>query len=91
MSLHRRNPRRDANEVEIIAALHLAGWRVWRISGEGVPDLLCTKGERVVLFEVKTRSGRLTAAQERFFSEAGDAPCFVVKSATEALQALEGL
>ena len=88
MSLHRRNPRRDANEAEIMAALQAIGVKVWPISGEGIPDLLCLRGGRFYLLECKTRSGRVTDAQARFFEAVGDAPAYIVKSAEEALEAL---
>ncbi len=40
MSLHRRNPRRDANELEIVDALEKVGALVARLSVAGLGDLL---------------------------------------------------
>lgn len=40
MTIHRKNPKRDANEQEIIDALRKAGCSVQQLSGVGVPDLL---------------------------------------------------
>jgi len=83
MTLHRRNPRRDANEAEIVAALECAGVHVFRLSGRGVPDLLCAHRGRWVPLEVKTRTGRLTEAQRGC-----PVPIPVVRSVADALAAL---
>jgi hypothetical protein len=40
MSLHRKNPRRDAGEKEIVAALEKVGALVQRLSCPGIADLL---------------------------------------------------
>jgi hypothetical protein len=64
VTLHRRNPRRDANEPDIVQALQAAGCKVLRLSGAGVPDLACyrpTVGWR--LAEVKTEKGQLKPRQ----------------------------
>jgi hypothetical protein len=66
LSLHRRNPRRDANEPEIVEALEAVGAEVWKLSGTGLPDLLVRFRGRLHAGEVKTRKGRLTAAQGAF-------------------------
>ncbi len=64
MSLNRRNPRRDKNEAEIIAALEAAGCSVTRLSGRGVPDLLIGRGYTSWwLAEVKTAKGCYTPDQ----------------------------
>lgn len=88
MSLYRRNPKRDANEADIVSALEAAGVRVWPLSGEGIPDLLCFHRGRFVLLECKTGAGRLTAAQERFFSETRGSAAYIVKTPKEALDAV---
>ena len=49
--------RRDEAEGPIVAALRHAGWVVEQVSSRGFPDLLCCKGGRIVLLEVKGRSG----------------------------------
>lgn len=71
MTIHRSNPRRDANELEIVHALRRIGVRVLRLSGAGVPDLACywpTLGYWV-LAEVKTGGGRLRPSQQQWGSE----------------------
>ena len=60
------NVRRDANEGTIIEALEAVGASVWRISGTGCPDLLVRYRGVLYAGEVKTRKGRLTAAQGDF-------------------------
>lgn len=68
MSLSRRNPKRDANEKAIVAALRAVGLEVTQISGKGAPDLLvrcnCPGRPHLWAFEVKTGAGKRTAAQE---------------------------
>lgn len=58
----------DRTHVTVVAALRAHGWIVISLArlGQGVPDLLCAKGGRTVLVEVKTASGRLRAIQESF-------------------------
>lgn len=63
MSLHRRNPRRDANEPEIVRALEAQGFVVDRISGKGIPDLLVSKAGRMYLVEVKMPKGAFKPSQ----------------------------
>lgn len=65
MSLNRYNPRRDANEVEIVRALQKIGCVVLRLSGAGVPDPAVfwpQTGWR--LAEVKTVKGKLRESQK---------------------------
>jgi len=64
MSLHRRNPRRDANEPAIVDALERMGFSVSRVSGAGVPDLLVGKWPSFLrMVEIKVEKGRYTPAQ----------------------------
>lgn len=63
MSLHRRNPRRDANEIPIVRALEAQGFVVDRISGKGLPDLLVSKAGRQWLCEVKMPKGKFKPSQ----------------------------
>jgi Holliday junction resolvase len=63
MSLHRRNPRRDANETEIVRALEAQGFVVDRVSGAGIPDLLISKGGAMWLAEVKMPKGTFKPSQ----------------------------
>ena len=91
MTLHRRNPRRDSTEADIIAALEAIGVHVSRVSGAGIPDLLCSYRGKFFLVECKSRRGKLTAAQERFMSDTVDCPVFVVRSPDEAVDAAQGV
>jgi len=43
MSLHRRNPKRDSNELAIMDVLEQRGFHVDRVSAPGFPDLVVTK------------------------------------------------
>lgn len=64
MSLRRVNPRRDANEADIVLALRRLGCRVLRLSGAGVPDLaVYWPAKGWLLGEVKTATGRLRPTQ----------------------------
>lgn len=66
MSLHRHNPRRDANEPALVAYLAAHGICWHPVSMPGGPDGLATKWHRVALAEVKSANGTLTKAQIRF-------------------------
>lgn len=81
MSLHRRNPRRDANEPEIIEALEARGAEVTQISGRGAPDLLVRFRRGLWAFEVKTEKGKRTKEQEK-------SKWPIVRSAAEAVKAI---
>lgn len=71
--------RRDVAEAPIADALRAVGARVERVSGRGLPDLLVGFRGRYYALEVKTGSGRQTAAQR----ETGYP---VVRSVDEALR-----
>ena len=64
MSLKRWAAKRDQNEGEIVAALRQVGAQVEILSGKGVCDLLVLHRGRLFLLEIKTSSGRTTAAQQ---------------------------
>jgi hypothetical protein len=89
----RRAARRDENEPAVVEALQAAGWVVTQLSQEGVPDLLCTKGKRIVLIEVvgdakaaRYRDTRgLTPAQVEWHRANRDA-AHVVRSPEDALR-----
>lgn len=87
MSRHRRNPRRDANEPDIAAALRAAGATVHLINETGVPDLLIGSRGKLYLIEVKSPTGQMTTAQEEFFAK-WSGPQMVVQSRAEALAIL---
>lgn len=86
MSLSRRNPRRDANEAEIIHALEAIGVIVRRVSSWGVPDLLTFYRGRWLPIEVKHKDGKLTGAQETLYEFA---PFPIVETVEEALASVE--
>jgi hypothetical protein len=90
MTLHRRNPRRDANEPAIVEYLQRAGCVVCRISSKGVPDLLVGYRGTWLLLEVKMPKGRKEPAQELFHNacDALKLPCHVVYSADDAKRIL---
>jgi len=66
VSLHRRNPKRDASEKEIVEVLERRGAYVRRLSDTGVPDLLVwwPESSRVHLIECKTGKGKLRETQQ---------------------------
>lgn len=66
MSLQRWNPKRDANEPEVVQALVAVGAEVWKVSGRGLPDLLVKFRGRFYAGEVKTATGKLRASQGAF-------------------------
>lgn len=89
MSIHRRAAKRDINEGEIIDALRAVGASVYPVSGAGIPDTIVIFRGQVYLLEVKNRGGKLTEAQETFFSVHGDLPAVrVVRTVDEALFAV---
>lgn len=90
MALNRRNPRRDANEPAIIAALETADYSVVQLSDAGIPDLLVGNNHINVLMEVKSDTGRLTDAQKAFF-DSWKGQKAVVRSAEEALELMENI
>ena len=79
--------RRDANEAEIVIVLEQAGAAVYRLSGRGVPDLLCCYRGTWTPLEVKTATGTLTPAQRAKQVVTGFQ---VVRTPREALKAIIG-
>ena len=81
--------KRDSREAEIISALRAEGYTVFPISDSGIPDLLVIrKGKAAwLLLEVKSPTGTLTKAQERFFTATEGCPRFMVTNAPDALAA----
>lgn len=70
MTIHRRNPRRDRNEPEIMAELRAYGFQVEQVSGTGVPDLLLSRAGRWYTAEIKSEGEKLTEAQRAFHARA---------------------
>lgn len=66
MSLNRNAARRDKNERALIDCFAQLGVYTHRLSGAGLPDLLCGYRGRWCLVEVKTSRGRLEPAQLAF-------------------------
>lgn len=74
--------KRDWNEASIVAALRGIGVDVWRMSGEGLPDLLTHSRGKWLPIEVKRPRGKLTPAQKALRAIA---PFPVVETDAEAL------
>src|SRR6185312_11287788 len=87
MSLNRYATKRDAVEPQIIDAVTKAGWHCWQLDYP-VDLLLWKEGRGFVLMEVKTGKGRIRKEQEaqRNFVDTTRTP--VVRTPTEALEAL---
>lgn len=86
MSVNRYNPKRDANEREIVEALEQAGVHVWRLNTPC--DLLCFRLGKFYALEVKARTARLDkrqADQTEFLRVTG-AP--IVRTPEQALKAV---
>lgn len=66
MTLHRRNPKRDANERPIIDGLRDIGCTVAQLSKKGLPDLLVAYRGKNFLVEIKQPNGKLTEDQIEF-------------------------
>lgn len=66
MGLHRWDAKRDAAEAPIVDAIRSVGGKVWRLSGDGVPDLLVLFRARWHVGEVKTGNARPRANQGDF-------------------------
>lgn len=78
--------RTDANHAEIRDAMRAAGAEVEDLSGcgKGMPDtLVLTPDGRLLLVEIKTATGKLTAPQVKFHARF---PVAVVRSAEDAVK-----
>jgi len=65
MSIHRYNARRDANEAPIIDELEKCGVECYRISGKGLPDVLCKFNGRWQPLGIKPEKGAKLTATEK--------------------------
>jgi Holliday junction resolvase len=86
----RRAARRDTNETAIVQALEAAGCTIARLSGPGVPDLLCLRQRRLTLIEVKDGAKaksrqQLTPDQVRFHQRWAEAPLVILRSVPDAI------
>jgi Holliday junction resolvase len=85
----RRAAKRDENEPEIVAALELAGAKVERLSGKGIPDLLVGYRLRNFLIEVKEGKKKLTEDQcDWHLRWTGNGEVVTVRTRNEALEAI---
>lgn len=84
----RRAARKDANHNDICDALRALGYTVLDLSrlGDGAPDCLVGNGNKNVLLEIKTKTGKLKPDQVKFF-EYWKGPKAVVRDISEALYA----
>jgi hypothetical protein len=62
--------RTDLLHAEIRDGLRQAGYWVWDTHelGDGFPDLMVIDSVGIALLEVKSKNGRLTPAEERFWN-----------------------
>ncbi len=82
----RMKAKRDGNEGEIVQALQLLGYGVYRLSDPGFPDLAIWRdswGGFMKPVEVKTKRGKLTMAQRRY-----PGPRTVVRSVDEIVDSI---
>jgi Archaeal holliday junction resolvase (hjc) len=85
MSLHRRNPRRDASEADIVDTLEACGWSVTRLSIAGGPDLLAGRRGETLLVEVKSSTGTLSEAQTVWHLNWRGAPVAIFRNGDDAV------
>jgi hypothetical protein len=88
----RHTHRVDDTQEAIVADLRACGFSVLSLTslGNGCPDLLVARGNRMHLLEVKSENGALRDSQSDF-AKAWNAPVLVVRSSTDALQALKAM
>jgi hypothetical protein len=95
VSLHRKNPKRDANELDIIKGLADLQVHVFQLSGSGLPDLLVSLDGLLALIEVKNgTAGRLTPAQQQFWTnyvETEQVPAYICREVQELPEILESV
>jgi hypothetical protein len=96
VSLHRKNPRRDANEPIVLETFEKAGCAVLPVSITGGPDAIVFYPSHHAhagcwLIEIKTRLGKLTKAQKDFRLKWTGPPIHLVRSPEDALHLLKGV
>lgn len=72
------NPKRDANEPDIIEAWESIGGQAHRLSDPNIPDLLIGIQGKTVLCEVKSKGGQLTEGQRQWIEDWQDYGGWVV-------------
>ena len=77
----------DLNQPEIVAALRKCGISVHSTAaiGKGFPDLVCAKGDKAWLIEVKGPKGKLTDDQVEFIGAWGGV-VHIARSVDDALK-----
>lgn len=88
MTLNRYGKKRDANEIEIVAALRKIGATVIYLSEPNAPDLLIGYKNKTYLIEVKTPRSKLKPGQRQFFSDWKGGPCSIAHNVGDALRTL---
>jgi hypothetical protein len=95
--LARHNARRDANEPLIVSAFEARGWTVVKLSGKGLPDLLCMKntqilGPQYILVDVKMPKGEFKPAQVETWKRWGvrGLPVYVATTEDDVLAIIQG-
>jgi len=93
MSKNRYNPKRDANEPEIVNALYEivdSKEDIERNNGTDEPDLRVWYRDTLYWLEVKTKTGRLSDGQRIWIERAilCGQNVFVVRSVDDALRAI---
>lgn len=85
----RRAAKVDANQTQIVEALRAAGATVQSLAsvGDGVPDLLVSRAQRVWCIEVKGPKGTLTPDQIEWIGQ-WQAPVHIVRTADDALRVI---
>lgn len=83
----RRAAKIDEVQPSIVEALRKVGASVVSLAsiGQGCPDLLACKGDKLWLIEVKGPKGTLTDDQKRFILN-WRGPVHIIRSADEALR-----
>lgn len=81
-------------QKKIMAALRKRGWGVWKVASEGrrgFPDLFCVRNGRVVLGEVKTPVGVVSAMQQETIRELTNYECdvYIWRSVKDAVRDTE--
>jgi hypothetical protein len=84
MSLHRRNPKRDANEGPIVDTLEALGFSVVRLSIPGGPDLLVGRHQQTLLAEVKAEDGQLRPEQVEWQARWNGSPVVILRTVEDA-------